>query len=78
LTPNSNNATGNGTNTNVVNPPAIIFNTGSLTKNKSFSNGMSGGNSNNSTLNATKATLVKMIQEKGINSNNQASQYMSE
>jgi len=29
-------------------------------------------------LNATKATLVKMIQEKGINPGSQASQYMSE
>ena len=53
---------------NAVNPPAIIFNAGGLQKNKSFSNAMELCNSNTtSSLNATKATLVKMIQEKGIN-----------
>ena len=47
-----------------VNPPAIIANAhqASLTKNKSFSNGTS------SSLNATKATLMKMIQDKGLSS----------
>ena len=58
---------------NSVNPPAILFNTGSLPKNKSFSNSTSQNTANS--LNATKATLVKMIQDKG---SNQQIQYMSE
>jgi len=61
---------------NTVNPPAIMFNTGSMPKNKSFSNSTSQNTANS--LNATKATLVKMIQDKGINHVNQTSQYMSE
>lgn len=79
LSGHSGNVSANKGQTTSVNPPAIIFNTGQLVKNKSFSNGMDICNTNNtSSLNATKATLVKMIQEKGINSSNQTSGYTTE
>ena len=56
LTPNSGHQ-GNDHGV-AVNPPAIMVNSnqGSMVKNKSFSNGGTG-----SSLNATKATLMKMI-----------------
>ena len=52
------NLTPNSAHGIAVNPPAIMGNSnqGSLIKNKSFSNGGTG-----SSLNATKATLMKMI-----------------
>ena len=54
-----------------VNPPAIMFSTGTMPKNKSFSNGTSSNTA--SSLNPTKATLVKMIQDKAINNVSQTS-----
>lgn len=49
----------------MINPPAIIV-SGVLPKSKTFANGITINNNNNlinnsSTLNATKATLMKMI-----------------
>lgn len=61
-----------GISNNAVNPPAIMFTTGTMPKNKSFSNGTSQNTAGS--LNATKATLVKMIQDKGINAVSQTSQ----